>query len=79
MEEIFMTKVIMESWRYGLQKVSLTKLQYEKPGMSLKDSKNNRDMLLDGNLVVLEIADEETAREFLEEAEKKRLVYIVKF
>lgn len=38
--------------------------------MSLKDSKNNTDMLLDGNLVVLEIEDEETAREFLEEAEK---------
>lgn len=34
-----MTKVIIESWRYGLQKV-------------------------------LEIEDEETAREFLEEAEK---------
>ena len=65
-----MTKVIMESWRCGLQKVSLTKLQYEKLGMSLKDSKRNTDMLLDDNVIILEIEDEKTAKEFLEEVEK---------
>ncbi|WP_394776899.1 hypothetical protein [Flavobacterium sp.] len=65
-----MTKVIMESWRYGLEKVSLTKLQYEKLGMSLKDSKTNTDMLLDDNVIILEIEDENVVQEFLKEADR---------
>ncbi|MBF4517423.1 hypothetical protein IRZ71_13750 [Flavobacterium sp. ANB] len=65
-----MAKIIMESWRYGLQKVSLTKLQYEKLGLSLLESKTNTDMLLEDQIIILEIEDENVAREFLEEADR---------
>ncbi|KRB53862.1 hypothetical protein [Flavobacterium sp. Root186] len=65
-----MVKVIMESWRYGLKKVSLTKLQYEKLGLSLSESKTNTDMLLDDQIIILEIEDENMAQEFLAEADK---------
>ncbi|WP_291152559.1 hypothetical protein [Flavobacterium sp. UBA7680] len=65
-----MAKVIMESWRYGLQVVSLTKLQYEKLGLSLLESKTNADMLLEDQIIILEIEDKNVAREFLEEADR---------
>lgn len=65
-----MIKVMMESWREGLQKVALTKLQHEKLGLSLSESKRNVDMLLDDQIIVLEIEDENVAREFLEEANR---------
>lgn len=65
-----MVKVIMESWREGLLKISLTKLQQEKLGISLADSKTNTDMLLEDQIVILEIEDLKIAKEFLEEAER---------
>lgn len=65
-----MAKVILESWREGLEKVSLTKLQIEKLGISLKKSKSNVDSLLEDEKIILEIDDEILAKEFLNEAEK---------
>lgn len=65
-----MIKVMMESWREGLQKVALTKLQHEKLGLSLSESKRNVDMLLDDQVIILEIDDESVAREFQDNAEK---------
>ncbi|PIF70189.1 hypothetical protein [Flavobacterium sp. 2] len=65
-----MTKVILESWREGLQKISLSKLQNEKLGMSLTDSKRNVDMLLDDHSIILEIEDKIIAQEFLVEAKR---------
>jgi hypothetical protein len=65
-----MAKVIMESWREGLLKISLTKLQQEKLGISLFDSKTNTDMLLEDQIIILEVEDLVIAKEFLEEAEK---------
>ncbi|MCS4300658.1 hypothetical protein [Chryseobacterium sp. BIGb0232] len=65
-----MVKVILESWREGLEKVSLTKLQIEKLKMSLKESKSNVDSLLNNEKVVLEIDNVNLAKEFYEEAEK---------
>ncbi|MDX6191369.1 hypothetical protein SGQ83_18590 [Flavobacterium sp. Fl-318] len=65
-----MIKVIMEGWRDGLEKVSLTKLQNEKLGISLMNSKTNTDRLLDDCSVILEIEDEKLATAFLEEANK---------
>lgn len=65
-----MAKVIFESWREGLEKVSLTKLQMDKLGLSLKESKSNVDSLLEDEKIILEIDDENLAREFLNEAEK---------
>jgi ribosomal protein L7/L12 len=65
-----MAKVILDSWRAGLEKVSLTKLQVNMLGMSLKESKTNVDSLLDDKKVVIEIDNLDVANEFLREAEK---------
>ncbi|SHG70993.1 hypothetical protein [Flavobacterium defluvii] len=65
-----MAKVIMESWREGIKMVSLTKLQHEKLGLSLLESKTNADMLLEDQIIILEIEDESVALEFLEEADR---------
>jgi hypothetical protein len=65
-----MAKVILESWNEGLQKVSLTKLQVEKLGLSLKESKGNVDLLMDDKIVILEIKDNNLATCFLRESEK---------
>ena len=65
-----MAKVILESWREGLEKISLTKLQMDKLGMSLKESKLNVDALLEDERIILEIDNEDLVREFLNEAEK---------
>lgn len=65
-----MVKVILESWREGLQKVALSKLQNEKLGMSLADCKRNVDMLLDDHSIILEIEDQIIAQEFLVEADR---------
>jgi hypothetical protein len=65
-----MTKVILDSWREGLEKVSLTKLQIDMLGKSLRESKRNVDSLLDDKKVVIEIANLELANEFISNAEK---------
>nr|WP_315154711.1 hypothetical protein [uncultured Flavobacterium sp.] len=65
-----MAKVILEGWREGLEKVSLTKLQMDKLGISLKESKSNVDSLLEDERIILEIDDENLANEFLKEAQK---------
>ena len=65
-----MATVILESWRDGLEKVSLTKLQINKLGMPLKISKDNVDSLLNNKVIVLEINDASLAKEFCQEAEK---------
>ena len=65
-----MAKIVLESWREGLEKVSLTKLQIDLLGKSLKESKLNVDTLLDDKKVIIEIADLDLANEFLVRAEK---------
>lgn len=65
-----MVKVLLENWREGLLKISLTKLQQQKLGMSLVDSKTNTDMLLEDQIIILEVEDLNIAKEFLEEAER---------
>ncbi|MDQ0639306.1 hypothetical protein QF042_002871 [Pedobacter sp. W3I1] len=65
-----MVKVILTGWREDLDKVSLTKLQMEMLGKSLKESKLNVDILLDDEEVLIEIPNLDLASEFLKEAEK---------
>lgn len=65
-----MIKIILESWRKGLEKVSLTKLQMEMLGKSLKESKSNVDLLLDDKEVIIEVDNLSLAEKFLKEAEK---------
>lgn len=63
-----MIKIVLVSWRYGLDKVSLSKLQVDLLGKSLIESKFNVDSLLDDKKVVLEIDNMELAKEFLKYA-----------
>lgn len=65
-----MAKVILDSWREGLEKISLTKLQVNMLGKSLTESKNNVDSLLEDKKVILEIESLGLANEFLKEAKK---------
>ena len=65
-----MVTVMLEGWRNGFEKVSLTKLQMEKLGISLKESKSNVDVLLAGESVSLEIKDYILAYDFLKKAEE---------
>lgn len=65
-----MAKVILDSWREGLEKISLTKLQVNMLGKSLIESKSNVDSLLDDKKVIIEIESLDLANEFLKEAEK---------
>jgi hypothetical protein len=65
-----MAKVILDSWREGLEKVSLTKLQVNMLGKSLMESKINVDSLLDDKKVIIEIDNLDLANEFFKEAEK---------
>lgn len=65
-----MIKIILESWREGFEKVSLTKFQMEMLGKSLKESKSNVDLLLEGNKVIIEMENLDLAKVFLHEADK---------
>ena len=65
-----MAKIILKGWNEGLQKVSLTKLQIDLLGKSLKESKLNVDYLLDDKEVIIEIENLDLANEFIKEAEK---------
>ncbi|MCP1302179.1 hypothetical protein NK356_23675 [Chryseobacterium sp. S0630] len=65
-----MAKIILEGWNEGLQKVSLTKLQIDLLGKSLKESKLNVDYLLDNKEVIIDIENLDLANEFINEAEK---------
>jgi hypothetical protein len=59
-----MARIIMKSWREGLKKVSLTKLQMSMLNKPLKESKNNVDLLLEGYKVEIEINNTALAQEF---------------
>ncbi len=65
-----MVKVILYNWREGLEKVSLTKLQRDMLGKSLRESKTNVDFLLSGKNVIIEVETIDLANEFLKEANK---------
>ncbi len=61
-------KVKLTGWEEGMQKISLTKLQIEYFGMTLKEAKENVDGLLDDEEVEIDIQSMEEARKFIQEA-----------
>jgi hypothetical protein len=69
-----MARVIFEGWEVGMRKIPFTKLLNEKAGLSLTDAKSIKDRLVDNNEIVeIEIADENLAKEILEEAKKLKV------
>jgi len=65
-----MTQVIMKSWRYGMKKIYLTKLQTELLNIPLKEAHENVNKLLDDIEVILNIEDKNLALNFIERAEE---------
>ncbi len=65
-----MAQIILVSWREGLKKVSLSQLQMNILGKSLKEAKTNVDLVLEGKAVIIEIDDIDLANTFVKEAEK---------
>ncbi|MGB3850919.1 MAG: hypothetical protein WA958_13190 [Tunicatimonas sp.] len=65
-----MTKVVMTAWKENMQKVSLTKLQVMLLGLSLKESKENVDHLLNGEEVAIDVVALEQAQRFSAEAQR---------
>ena len=63
-----MPKVLFTGWRYGLEKISLTKLFQNRANLSLKEAKSRTDALLDGKTFVIEIESIEQAEELIKEA-----------
>ena len=60
----------MTGWEKNMQKVSLTKLQMVLLGLSLKESKENVDRLLNGEEVAIDVDALEQAQRFSVEAQR---------
>ena len=69
-QPIIMGYIVLNGWKTGLEKVSLTKLQIRLLKKGLVDSKQNVDDLLDGNIIKIKEDDDELAVAFIEEAKK---------
>jgi hypothetical protein len=65
-----MPTVRLTGWRYGLEKVELTKLIREKAGLALAPAKNCTNELLAGRPVSVVLPSLAIAREFLAMAER---------
>jgi hypothetical protein len=65
-----MATILMKSWRDGMEKVSLSKLQMEFLRIPLSQAKANVDKLLDGEQIKIEIEDSNIAKEFIKRADE---------
>jgi hypothetical protein len=63
-----MAKVLFTGFKYGIQKVALTKLQRYEANLSLGAAKNNTDNLLEGKIITIELDTIEKAKDFYEKA-----------
>jgi hypothetical protein len=69
-----MAKIIFEGWEVGMRKIPFIKLLNEKAGLSLKDSQNLKDRLVDNNEIIeIEVPDENLATEILAEAKRLKV------
>ncbi len=69
-----MAKIIFEGWDVGMRKIPFTKLLNKKAGLTLQEAKILKDRLVDNNEVVeIEIADENLAKEVLGDAQKLKV------
>jgi len=60
----------LKGWKTGMQKVSLTKLQMDYFGMSLKEAKTNVDKLLDDEEIVIKVRSNDKVQDFIKEAKQ---------
>lgn len=65
-----MSRIIFEGWEYGMQKIPFIKLLNEKAGLSLKESKRIKDLVVYGEIITIEIISEDLANEIIKDAIK---------
>ncbi len=63
-----MSKVLFKNWKYGLNKIALTKLFQQKANLGLKNAKSKTDDLLDGKIFIIKTESFEQAEELVKEA-----------
>lgn len=61
-------KVKVIKWREGFQKITFTKLQAVMTDLSLKESKDNTDRILNGEQIIFQFEDDNKALQFYVEA-----------
>ncbi|MBW8521891.1 hypothetical protein K0U91_05340 [Chryseobacterium chendengshani] len=66
-------KIILKDWKTGFEKVTLTKLQINILGISLRDAEFNVDSILNGDEVILNVEDEFLAQKFIEKISEIRV------
>jgi hypothetical protein len=65
-----MKRVALKGWLAGFNKISLNHLLRQYVGMGLVDAEQTVELLLAGEEIVVECADEEAARLFCEQADR---------
>ena len=64
-----MPKLKITGWRYGLQKITMTKTLQAKLSLGLREAKQCTDNVLDGKIVSFEIDDLAAAKELADALE----------
>ena len=57
-----MSTVLISGWKTGFQKVAFTRLMKSELGLSLTPAKRITDRIMDGEMVELEVPDEQVDR-----------------
>jgi len=68
-----MAKIIFEGWETGMRKIPFVKLLNEKAGLSLAETERVKNKVVDNKITEIEIADENLAKEVLEESRKLKV------
>ena len=63
-------KIVFEGWEVGMRKIPFIKLLKGKAGLSLSESKRIKDGVVNGEIIEINIKDEELAKEMVEDAKK---------
>jgi len=63
-----MTAIIFRGWIKGMRGISFILLLREKTNLSLKNAKNIKERIVDGEVITLPIADLSTAQEIIADA-----------
>ncbi len=64
-----MVQVIISGWREGLHKINMTKLIWEYTLLGLSEAKACTDRVLDGQQVILQIEDQQAAKQLIKRLE----------
>ncbi|MFC4476489.1 hypothetical protein [Flavobacterium chungangensis] len=63
-----MAKIIFEGWEHGMQKIPFIKLLNLTAALSLKESKKNKDLIVDGEIVTINLMSDDLANEIIKQA-----------